>query len=328
MKDPNFDIAFSVGGFRIYWYAILLAVGIAAAMLITDRRTKGRAVPKDIALDLCILGVPFGVLGGRLFACLSGMADWSRFFDLSRFGLSFFGGIFLAVLAMLVYLKLRKAPMEEMLDIAAPGVFAGIGIKVWGDFFNRAHYGPLVEKVSHKWFPLATFGDDLRIHYAAFFYEFLLCILLIVLYYALLRKVIRKRGDRFLLMVLGYCLGRFCIDGIRSGMVMVGAIAFDQICEILLAVLCLFLLLLKRKPQQTTEGAEERPADAEEDERTEMTEGSEAPSEPEGDEPPEAPAAAEGPSEPAEPVDADDTEEEEAEPAPEQEPEQTFSGLS
>ena len=68
-----------------------------------------------------------------------------------------------------------------MLDIAAPGIFAGIGISVWGDFFNRNHYGPLVQKASHKWFPLATFGSDLKIHYAAFFYEFLLCVVLMLL---------------------------------------------------------------------------------------------------------------------------------------------------
>ena len=58
MKDPNFDIAFSIAGFNIYWYAILLALGIAVAVMIADRRARGREVPKDIALDLCILGVP------------------------------------------------------------------------------------------------------------------------------------------------------------------------------------------------------------------------------------------------------------------------------
>lgn len=63
MKDPDFDIAFSIGRFHIYWYAILLAAGIAAAMMITDRRAKRRDVPKDISLDLCILGVPFGIVG-------------------------------------------------------------------------------------------------------------------------------------------------------------------------------------------------------------------------------------------------------------------------
>lgn len=249
MKDPNFDVAFSIGQFNIYWYAILLAVGIAVAMLMTDRRAKGRDVPKDIALDLCILGVPFGIVGARLFACLSGQVTWGDFFDLTRSGLSFFGGIILAALAILMYLRLRKVNLGEMLDIAAPGVFAGIGIAVWGDFFNRAHYGPLVEKSAHKWFPLATFGDDLQIHYAAFFYEFLLCVLVIVLYYVLLRKVILKKGNRFLLMSLVYLLGRFGIDSIRQEMVMVGPFAFDQIWEILLAAFCLILLLIKRQPK-------------------------------------------------------------------------------
>ena len=247
MKDPNFSIAFTVGGFTIYWYAILLALGIAAAVCITDRRARGR-LPKDIALDLCILGVPFGVLGARLFACLSGVVAWGDFFDLSRAGLSFFGGVIFAGLAMLVYLKLKKADVGEMLDAAAPGIFAGIAIAVWGDFFNRAHYGPLVQRSALKWFPLATFGDDLKVHYAAFFYEFLLCVVLIVLYYALLRRRMERKGNRFLLMVLLYCLGRFCIDGIRQGLPVVGPLAFDQICEIVLFVLCLCLLFIQRQP--------------------------------------------------------------------------------
>ena len=259
MKDPDFDIAFSIGRFHIYWYAILLAAGIAAAMMITDRRAKRRDVPKDISLDLCILGVPFGIVGARLFTCLAGQVAWVDFLDLTRSGLSFFGGVIFSALAILVYLKLRKVDLGEVLEMAAPGVFAGIGIAVWGDFFNRVHYGPLVEKASHKWFPLATFGDDLKIHYAAFFYEFLLCVLLIVVYYMLLRKMIQRKGDRFLLMALVYCLGRFVIDSIRQDLVMVGTLAFDQLCELVLAVICLALLLLKRQPRKAEEGKEKQP---------------------------------------------------------------------
>ncbi len=259
MKDPDFDIAFSIGRFHIYWYAILLAAGIAAAMMITDRRAKRRDVPKDISLDLCILGVPFGIVGARLFTCLAGQVAWVDFLDLTRSGLSFFGGVIFSALAILVYLKLRKVDLGEVLDMAAPGVFAGIAIAVWGDFFNRVHYGPLVEKASHKWFPLATFGDDLKIHYAAFFYEFLLCVLLIVVYYVLMRKMIQRKGDRFLLMALVYCLGRFGIDSIRQDLVMVGPLAFDQLCELVLAVICLALLLLKRQPRKAEEGKEKQP---------------------------------------------------------------------
>ena len=276
MKDPNFEIAFTIGKYNIYWYAILLALGIAVAMLITDRRTKGRQLPKDIALDLCILGVPFGILGARLFACISGMVAWVDFFDLTRSGLSFFGGVILAGLAMLVYLKLRKADVGELLDVAAPGIFAGIGIAVWGDFFNRTHYGPLVERSALKWFPLATFGDDLKIHYAAFFYEFLLCVLLIVVYYAFLRRKIARKGDRLLWMALIYCLIRFGIDSIRQGLVMVGPLAFDQICELALAFLCLCLLLLKRTKKEPPAAEKEEVPSTEEETPVTDPEGEEA----------------------------------------------------
>ena len=322
MKGPNFDIAFSIGKLHIYWYAILLALGIAVAMLFTDRRAKGRKVPKDIALDLCILALPFGILGGRLFACLSGMVTWNNFFDLSRPGLSFFGAMFFGAAAILVYLKHRKVRVGEMLDIAAPGIFAGIGISVWGDFFNRNHYGPLVQKASHKWFPLATFGSDLKIHYAAFFYEFLLCVVLIVLYYVVLRKMVQRKANRFLLMALIYCLGRFCIDAIRQDLVMVGPLAFDQICEIVVVVLCLALLLLKRAPEKIDE-EEVEPSPATEGEATEKPDEA---SEPAAEQPEEAKEEAAVPSEPTE---GDAPEEKTAEkPSPEAAEETSFSGLN
>ena len=262
MRSPDFEIAFSIGKFHVYWYAILLAVGIAVAMFVMDLRSKGRSVPKDIALDLCILGMPFGALGARLFACLCHEVAWKDFFDLTRPGLSFFGGLIFAAAAILVYLGLRKVSLGEMTDIAAPGVFAGLGIAVWGDFFNRSHYGPLVEKSGLKWFPLATIGDDLAIHYAAFFYEFLLCVVLIVFYYALFSRKIQRVGARFPLMALLFCLGRFIIDAIRMDKAMVGPIAFDQIWELVIAVLCLVCLVMKGKrtdPPTPAEPAESMP---------------------------------------------------------------------
>lgn len=271
MKDPNFDVAFTLGRFTIYWYAILMALGIGAALVITDRRAKGKDVPKDIALDLCILGLPCGVLGARIFACLFGEVPWSMFFQLSRSGLSFFGGIVFAAAAIVAYLKYKKVSLEEMADLAAPGIFAGIGISVWGDFFNRNHYGPLVEKAAHKWFPLATFGSDLKIHYAAFFYEFLLCAVLVALYYLVLRKKVEKKSERLVLMTLIFCLVRFAIDSIRQDLVMAGPIAFDQLCEIVIIVLCLLWLYLKRQPKKAEEETDEK---KEEDEAAEgETEG-------------------------------------------------------
>jgi len=259
MRSPDFNIAFSIGSFHVYWYAILLALGIAVAMFISDRRARSRQIPKDIALDLCILGVPFGVLGARLFACLGGEVAWANFFDLTRPGLSFFGGLASAALAILVYLRLRKVPVGEMTDIAAPGAFAGLAVAVWGDFFNRTNYGPLVEKAAHKWFPLATIGDDLAIHYAAFFYEFLLCVALVALYYALLQKRIQRKGGRFPLMVLLFCLGRFCIDSIRMHRTMLGPIALDQVWELCLALISLVCLVVPFRPKASVESAAESP---------------------------------------------------------------------
>ena len=46
MKDPNFAIAFTIGKYTIYWYAVLLVLGIVAALVILDRRTRGGLFPR------------------------------------------------------------------------------------------------------------------------------------------------------------------------------------------------------------------------------------------------------------------------------------------
>ena len=86
-------------------------------------------------------------------------------------------------------------------------------------------------------------------------------------------------------MALIYCLGRFCIDSIRQGLVMVGPLAFDQICEIVLAVLCLVLLLVKKPRQEEPAAEPPAPVDATAPEQQEAVE---APA-PEAEEPAPAP---------------------------------------
>ena len=100
MKDPDFDIAFSIGRFHIYWYAILLAAGIAAlesddysmenCRRIVETRKASTARLKDMGFEVLPSSANFlfarkkGVDGGMLYRELKARGVLVRHFDAPR----------------------------------------------------------------------------------------------------------------------------------------------------------------------------------------------------------------------------------------------------
>ena len=275
MKGENFDVAFSIGSFTVYWYALLLALGIAAGVTIMDLIARKRKLAKDVALDLCILSVPCGLIGARLFACLSGQVPFKYFINLTFGGFNLYGALLLCFIACYIYTRIRKIGFCPVLDAAAPGLFLGIGIASWGDFFNRSNYGPLVNASGLKWFPMATYAGDLSVHYAVFFYEFLLCVAIAALaYFVFYKRGIFGTGKVFAVSILLYSVGSFFLDWLRMEKIMAGALAFDQWCEMAIAIAsALWIFLGKSKPMaEPAEEAKTEPEEAVAEEKPEEPE--------------------------------------------------------
>ena len=60
-------VAFTLFGKDIYWYGVLMAVGIILAVLLANREEKRKKLPSDIIIDMCLVIIPCGVVGARLY---------------------------------------------------------------------------------------------------------------------------------------------------------------------------------------------------------------------------------------------------------------------
>ena len=69
MKLPD-RVAFSVFGKDIYWYGVLMACGIIVAVLIAMLEEKRKKLKKDTVIDMCLVIIPCGVVGARLYYVL------------------------------------------------------------------------------------------------------------------------------------------------------------------------------------------------------------------------------------------------------------------
>ena len=58
--------AIHLGPLTIHVYALCLLAGMAAAVLITQRRLSRRGGPEGVALDLATWAIPLGLVGARI----------------------------------------------------------------------------------------------------------------------------------------------------------------------------------------------------------------------------------------------------------------------
>ena len=295
----RFNIAFSVGGVSLTWNAIILALSILVAVVVSQILVKKRGAYKDLALDACIVGIPAGLLGGRLFSAISGKIAFASFFRLAEAGLNLPGALLFAGIGIAVYARVKKLSLAEVFDLLAPGAFFGLAIGRWSDFFLCDGLGPVVGAGVPKFFPLATFtkayfSDGHTVAYAVFFLDFLVCLALGIAALLLQKKLAKGRSARAAIIV--YLFAEFTLEWLRDGstrQIVFGDVRFNQLIWIALLLFFIGLSLALYRREAKPEAAEkaEEPEQPEAPEEPEQPEASEEPEQPEE---PEAEAAPEG----------------------------------
>ena len=293
----SFNTVFATGSVALTWNAVMLALGILTAVVVSGIIVKKRGAYKDLALDACIVGIPLGIIGGRLFSALSGKIAFSAFFNLSQSGMNLPGALLFAGIGIAVYARIKKLSAADVFDILAPGAFFGLAVGRWSDFFLCDGLGPVVGDGIPKFFPLATFTrqfftDHTTVAYAVFFLDFLICLALGIT--ALLLKK-RSRGTVTRTTILLYLFCEFVLEWLRDGstrQIVFGQVRFNQIALIFMLGFFVGLSLYRAKHPLSAQAsaAPEGTADAPEEEPEQPEEAPEQPEEaPEQPDEPEQP---------------------------------------
>ena len=62
---------FDIGPLRIHIYALCIIAGIIAAVLLTNWRLTRRGAEPWVVIDICLIAVPLGIIGARIFHVLT-----------------------------------------------------------------------------------------------------------------------------------------------------------------------------------------------------------------------------------------------------------------
>lgn len=278
--DPIFiHNLFGIQGLNIAWYAVIMCCGIIAGMLVGRILARKRGYSFEMIIDLLILAVPLGIIGARVYYVALEWehyaGDFGAMIAVWNGGLAIYGAVIGALIAAVIFCRVKKVPLGDVLDIGAPGLILGQAIGRWGNFVNQEAFGAAVTDPSMQWFPYAVNIDKTHYvsvynvttgkmesvlcsqpwHQATFFYESIWNFIVfgLLLWYF---KRARRKGNVFVLYLVLYGAGRAVIEGMRTDSLWLipGVIRISQLLSIIMVVFGLaYLLVMSRRPIRVRE---------------------------------------------------------------------------
>jgi len=242
---PN-PVAFTIGGFPVRWYGILMAVALLIGAKIALDEADRQGIDEDTLLNLIIIGAPLGWLGARLYYVIFNWGYYRQHLIeipmIWRGGLAIHGGLTAAILVGLWYTRRHNLSFWQIADLAAPSLALGQAIGRWGNFFNQEAYG---YPTSLPW--AMYIAGDWR--HPTFLYESIWDFLLFLFLLRLRRHPKIKSGDVFISYLGLYSAGRFIVEGFRTDSLMLGSLRAAQVASVIIIIAATYLLWQRHKSQ-------------------------------------------------------------------------------
>ena len=268
-------VALSIGGFNIYWYGVIIAVGMLLALLYAFRRAVDFGIDSDRLVDVVAIGTVMAIVCARIYYVAMAPFEYNsvwEMIDIRLGGIAIYGAVIGAFVFGGLAAKWRKIPLLPLFDLVAIGFLIGQGIGRWGNFVNQEAFGTnttlpwgmysegtkaYLQSVQVTLPAGVTVDPSMPVH-PTFLYESIWC-LVGFLALALYVKHRRFHGQIFLLYAIWYGLGRGWIEGLRTDSLLIGntGLRASQLVAYASALVAFFLLVAglrrtKGKPLMVT----------------------------------------------------------------------------
>lgn len=216
-------IAFSVFGWDVHWYGVIIACGFLLAVAYCYWRAPRFGVDQEKLIDMLFFAVPLCIIGARAYyvifnpaVCFNADGSFSLYNTIAIWdgGLAIYGGVIAGFLTAYLFSRRRKISFWALADCCVQGLFIGQAIGRWGNFMNREAFGAATELPwrMRLWTSATTYMD---VH-PTFLYESLWNVIGLLLLYFVVSRARRFDGENTCFYFIWYGLGRFWIEGLRT----------------------------------------------------------------------------------------------------------------
>ncbi|MBR1641628.1 MAG: prolipoprotein diacylglyceryl transferase [Butyrivibrio sp.] len=262
--------SFSVFGFSIAMYGVIIGLGFLVALLIISRVAKWSDQNPDDYWDLAIYIIIFSIVGARLYYVIFAWDyykdDLLSIFNTRNGGLAIYGGVIAGFTTLFIYTRIRKKNFFLLGDTIMFGLVFGQTMGRWGNFTNREAFGEYTDNLFAMRLPVemvrsGEITELMKAHMSdatnyiqvspTFLYESMwnLCLFVLMLLYFKHRKFV---GENILLYLGGYGLGRAWIEALRTDQLKIPVLGLPvsqvlAICLVIFAVVTDIIVRIRLK---------------------------------------------------------------------------------
>jgi len=264
--DPNI---LRIGPVLLTWHGVFAVLGIIAAARIGFWLLK-----KDIP-DLANTGdglawmVALGLIGARLLYVwenfrLFGNGQLLRIFALTEGGISQWGGLFGAMVGVVIWSRRAKYSFWKILDAGGPAAMLGLAVGRIGDVINGEHHGtPTTLPWGVEYVNPATLGEPGKVVHPEVAYEMVLGLAILGLLLPVHQRLKKRLPDGVLGLIYFalYAAGRFFLSFLRTDPSVFAGLRQAQLASALMVLAAvIFVPILFRRGGATAEPAPATPS--------------------------------------------------------------------
>lgn len=250
---------FKIGPFTVYSYGLMLGISFIVASYILTKEFERRKLNPNLATEITLLAIIFGIIGSKLFSLFENWSDFLRDpigMAFSPGGLTFYGGLILAALAIWIYVRRKKIPFLVIADGTSPSLILAYGIGrigchlagdgdygiptnlPWGTDYSNGTVPPSVmfrgtEIAKH--YPNGIVPDNTPLHPTPI-YEFLAAVLIFYILWQL-RKKDWNDGKLFMAYLVFAGMERFLVEIIRLNPKLLFGLTEAQLISIVMIII-------------------------------------------------------------------------------------------
>ena len=268
------NIFLKIGNVEIYWYAVCIVLSMTIANLLLKKDDGKYNIKFEDVLILLVFLIPISIIFARLYFVIFKLDYYInnplQIFNIRNGGLAIYGGLIAGFIAACIVYKVKKMSLLRVADTAILGTVIGQILGRWGNFFNREAFGGytnnlfamqikydevggVISKSVRNQMKLVDGTSYIQVH-PTFLYESAWNLMLFAIM-MIMRKHKKFDGEIFAIYLIGYGVGRFMIEGLRTDQLILFStgIAVSQIvsCIAVLAGIMIIMINIFKAKKQT-----------------------------------------------------------------------------
>ena len=251
----------TIGSVEIRWYGVMIVLAVVAAVAIALFEAKRKGVSQDVIWDVALWAVIGGIIGARVLHII----DWWNYYmahpeQLWNFeGLAVWGAVLGALIAIAIYVLVKKLSFWKLGDIIAPGAILAQAIGRVGCLINGCCFGntcdlPFAVTYSS---PNSYAPQGTPLYPTELMHLVWNLIGFGILW--VLRKRLRPEGQLFMLYFVVFGVGDFVVHFFREGQPFLFGLQEAQVVDLLMVPAALIVFIVRTvlyKPAVPPDGPE------------------------------------------------------------------------